>query len=619
MSKVLEHYGLIGNMVSAALVGRDGSIDWLCVPRFDSPACFAALLGTAENGRWLIAPHGRVVKRTRRYRPGTAILETSFETAKGAVTVIDFMPLADDDEHVDLVRIVRGDKGTVTMDMEFVLRFGYGQVKPWVRRRDYGLSAVAGPDSLELHTTVPLIGKDMRTYGRFTVRAGDSVPFAFSYHPTHRPPHFVPDHGQSLERTEAFWQRWTETCTFPKERAPWRDAVVRSLITLKLLNYNPTGAIVAAPTTSLPEVIGGTRNWDYRFCWLRDSAFTLYALLNSGFREEAVTWRSWLLRTIAGDPKQMQIVYSIQGERWLREEPVPWLKGYKSSVPVRVGNAAFGQTQLDVYGEMMDTLHAAREALLPSPNDGWRFQRVLLEHLEKSWRQPDRGIWEMRGRPRNFTHSQAMCWLAFDRGIQSATHFKLPGPIKRWRAIRDRIGKQFNSKGVDPRGKYFVQSYGSRAVDASLLLLPQIGIVQADDPRFVATVKIIEKQLMHKHFLMRYAAKGSDDGIGGPENAFLPCNFWLADAYVLTKRWDDAAAVFEQLLDVRNDLGLLSEEYDPVKSKLMGNFPQAFSHVGLINTAFNLVQRHGPAQQRSKKTAPFPVQPTNYTRRNGIK
>jgi GH15 family glucan-1,4-alpha-glucosidase len=436
------------------------------------------------------------------------------------------------------------------------------------------------------------------------VRKGQTVPFTLSYHPSHGPPHFIADRSQSLKTTEAFWREWIANCTFPHENKRWWDAVARSLITLKLLSYKPSGAIVAAPTMSLPEAEGGARNWDYRYCWLRDSALTLYALLNSGFRDEAVRWREWLLNAIAGDPEQMQIVYGIEGERWLPEMTVPWLQGYRKSAPVRVGNAAFGQMQLDVYGEMMDTLHAAREAKLPPAPEAWHLQRVLLAHLEKSWNQPDRGIWEIRGKPRTFTHSQAMCWLAFDRAVLSVSRFKLPGPVARWRSIRRKIHARICAQGVSGKKGHFVQYFGGRALDASLLLLPQIGVVEAKDPRFVATVDAIEKHLMQDGFVMRYSTTRRTDGVGGPENAFLPCNFWLADAYVLLGRDGDAETMFEKLLSIRNDLGLLAEEYDPRAGRLMGNFPQAFSHVGLINTAYNLAKRHGPAQQRVKTTAP---------------
>jgi GH15 family glucan-1,4-alpha-glucosidase len=601
-SKPLEDYGLIGNMVSAALIDRDGSIDWLCLPHFDSPACFAALLGTPEHGRWKIAA-ADPVRRSRRYRPDTAILETHFETATGAAVLIDFMPMTDNPDKVDLVRIVRGVRGEVAFDMELVIRFNYGDAIPWVRRRDFGLSAVAGPDALELHTRLPLDNHNMCTRSHFVVREGEDVPFTLSYHPTHTQPHFVKDRAESLKRTEFYWRTWAERCLF-ENGAAWRDAVMRSLITLKLLSYHTTGAIVAAPTTSLPEMPGGSRNWDYRYCWLRDSALTLYALLNAGYRDEASMWREWLLRTIAGHPEQLQIVYGITGSRWLPENELPWLPGYAGSKPVRVGNAASGQLQLDVYGELMDTLHAAREAHLPPITDAWELQLVLLTHLEKIWRTPDRGIWEMRSIGKAFTHSRAMCWTAFDRAISSAERFKLEGPIDRWRAVRDAIADDILRHGTDARTGAFVQQYGGEDPDASLLLLAQMGLVQADDPRFAATVAAIESELMRDGFVKRYRPARVDDGIGEQESAFLPCSFWLADAYIMLGRKREAEEMFERLLAIRNDLGLLAEEYDPQKRRLMGNFPQAFSHVGLINTAFNLVKRSGPAQQRIDKTAP---------------
>ncbi|MGQ0445331.1 MAG: glycoside hydrolase family 15 protein [Beijerinckiaceae bacterium] len=604
MSKPIEDYGIIGNMISAALVSRDGSIDWLCLPRFDSGACFAALLGGPEHGRWLLTPEDPDCRVSRRYIPGTAVLETCFELATGACTLIDFMPLTDDEEKVDVVRIVRGERGEVLMKMELVLRFNYGQAVPWVRRRDYGLSAIAGPDAVELHTAVALQGRDMKSTARFTVRENQCVPFTLSYHRSHKTPHFVPDRSESLDRTISWWQDWSKRCRFDTKNDVWRDAVGRSLITLKLLTFRPTGGIVAAPTTSLPEAIGGTRNWDYRYCWLRDSALTLYALLNAGYREEAEAWRQWLLRAAAGHPEQLHIMYGIAGERWLPENEVPWLPGYAGSLPVRIGNEAAGQMQLDVYGELVETLHTAREAELAPLAEAWRLEGVLLSHLETVWRNPDNGIWEVRGEPRAFTHSRLMCWVAFDRAIESARRFNLKGPVDRWRELRDTIHADICENGFDSKRNSFMQHYGGGALDASLLLIPEVGFLPADDPRVIGTITAIERELVHNGFVLRYSTDKVDDGIGGEEGAFLVCSFWLADAYVMCNRLDDAVKLFESLLAVRNDLGLLSEEYDPIRMRLVGNFPQGFSHVGLINTAFNLINGRGPAQQRSQRVAP---------------
>lgn len=604
MSKLIEDYGIIGNMISAALVSRDGSIDWLCLPRFDSGACFASLLGGPEHGRWLLTPQDPACRMSRRYVPGTAVLETRFETATGACTLIDFMPLTDDEEKTDVVRIVRGESGEVPMHMELVLRFNYGQAVPWVRRRDYGLSAIAGPDAVELHTAIALEGRDMKSTARFTVREKESVPFTLSYHRSHKTPHFVPDRSESLDRTISWWQEWSKRCRFDSEHETWRDAVVRSLITLKLLTFGPTGGIVAAPTTSLPEAIGGSRNWDYRYCWLRDSALTLYALLNAGYREEAEAWRQWLLRAAAGHPEQLRIMYGIAGERWLPENEIPWLPGYEASLPVRIGNEAVGQIQLDVYGELIETLHAAREADLAPLAEAWRLQSVLLDNLEKVWRKPNHGIWEVRGEPRAFTHSRLMCWVAFDRAIKSAEHFGLEGPIDRWREVRDTIHADICENGFDPKRNTFVQHYGGEALDASLLLFAQVGFLPAGDSRLAGTIAAIERELVRDGFVLRYSTDKVDDGVGGEEGAFLACSFWLADAYVMLGRLDDAAKLFGNLLAVRNDLGLLAEEYDSVRKRLVGNFPQAFSHIGLINTAFNLIETHGPAEQRSQRVAP---------------
>lgn len=600
----IEEYGLIGNMMSAALVGSDGSIDWLCLPRFDSAACFAALLGDRENGRWLIAPRHPDCKRSRRYIPDTAILETRFETADGVVTLIDFMPFTEDERKADVVRIVRGESGVVEMSMELTLRFNYGQSAPWVRRRDYGMSAVAGPDAVELHTPAPLIGHDMRTLSTFTVREGENVPFTLSYHPSIAPPHFVPDRLESLDRTTSWWRQWCKRCRFASENQAWRDAVIRSLITLKLLTFGPSGGIVAAPTSSLPEAIGGHRNWDYRYCWLRDSSLTLYALLNAGYREEAEAWRQWLLRAVAGHPQQLQIMYGITGERWLPENEIPWLKGYEGSRPVRLGNAAMDQVQLDVYGQVMDTLHVARDADLSALDEAWRLQKVLLKHLETIWDKPDQGIWEVRGPPRAFTHSRLMCWVAFDRAVKSAEQFGLDGPIGRWRETRDRIHADICERGFDRKRNSFVQAFGGTTLDAALLLIPQLGFLPAEDPRVVGTVEAVERELLKDGFVRRYATEHVDDGVGGDEGAFLACSFWLADAQVMLGRIDEAMEMFQRLLSIRNDLGLLAEEYDPVLKRQVGNFPQAFSHVGLIDTAYNLIDAHGPAHQRSAREAP---------------
>jgi GH15 family glucan-1,4-alpha-glucosidase len=604
MSKPLEEYGIIGNMISAALVGRDGSIDWLCLPRFDSGACFAALLGSSENGRWRIAPETAVVRSSRSYVPKTAVLETCFETDTGRCTVIDFMPLTDDEEKVDVVRIVRGDRGEVPMQMELILRFNYGQAAPWVRRRDYGLSAISGPHAVELHTPVWLDGRDMKSMASFTVRENQTIPFTLSYHRSHKTPHFVPDRMESLDRTVSWWREWSKRCSFDSGNRTWRDAVLRSLITLKLLTYRPTGGIVAAPTTSLPEGNDGSRNWDYRYCWLRDSALTLYALLNAGYRDEAEAWRQWLLRAAAGRPDQLRIMYGIAGERWLPETEVPWLPGYGGSGHVRVGNQAAEQLQLDVYGELVETLHAGREAELAASEDAWRLERVLLNHLVNIWQTADHGIWEVRGPARAFTHSRVMVWVALDRAIESSIRFGLEGPIDRWRELRDAVCDEICEQGFNRRRNSFVQYYGGDVLDASLLLIPQVGLLRGDDWRVAATVSAIEKELVHNGFVHRYRTEQVDDGIGSKESAFIACSFWLADAYVMLGRFDDAENLFSQLLTIRNDLGLLAEEYDPIRRRLIGNFPQGFSHIGLINTAFNLVDARGPAHQRSQKVAP---------------
>lgn len=607
----IEDYGLIGNLLTAALVSRDGSIDWLCLPRFDSDACFAALLGGPEHGRWRIGPKEDGFETKRRYLPRTAILETRFETAQGAFSVTDFMPPGgDDDRKVELVRLVRGLSGRPTVSMELTLRFGYGRTVPWVRRRDYGVRAVAGPDAIEIVTPAALTNESMRTHACFEIAAGEAVPFTLSYHPSHLGASFVDDRGALLERTAAWWQAWCERCVLPGE-APddWKEAVLRSLITLKALSHRPTGGLVAAATTSLPEDPGGTRNWDYRYCWIRDATMTLYALVNSGYFDEAQAFRQWMLRATAGDPEQMQIMYGLAGERRLTEFELPWLPGYANSRPVRVGNAAHDQLQLDVYGELMDVAHASRRSRLGWDEDSWKLQRALLATLERKWHEPDRGIWEVRGPARHFTYSKMMCWVAFDRAAKAIEDFGLDGPLERWRSLRERIRAQILERGFDRARNTFVQHYGGQALDASLLLVAETGFVEPEDPRYIGTVEAIERELVHDGFVLRYRPGQVDDGLPGGEGAFLPCSFWLVDAYVLLGRLDDAHALFERLLSVRNDLGLLAEEYDPRRHRLAGNFPQAFSHVALVNTLHNLMRSAGPSKQRASREAPPQPQP----------
>jgi GH15 family glucan-1,4-alpha-glucosidase len=602
LSAPIESYGFIGNMVSGALVGRDGSIDWLCLPQFDSDACFAALLGAPEHGRWLIAPLGETKRTRRRYRPGTAILETTFETDEGVVTVIDFMPCTEDQEYVDLVRLVHGERGRVRMRTELIVRFGYGEVVPWVRRQDFGISAIAGPNAIELHTPVELHGEDFTTVGEFSVGEGATVPFALDYHPSYRPGAPRLDCRRSLEQTERFWTEWSGRCRYGDHEAPrWHDAVVRSLITLKCMAFQPTGGIIAAPTTSLPEQLGGMRNWDYRFCWIRDATLTLYALLNSGYRDEALAWREWLVRAAAGRPAELQTIYGIAGERRLTELELPWLPGYEGSRPARIGNAAFEQLQIDVYGELMDAMHVGRK-FKSEPHDGaWRVQKVLLKHLAKVWSEPDEGIWEVRGPRRHFTHSKVMAWVAFDRAVKGVDCYGLSGPVDQWRELRAAIHADICQKGFDAEKNSFVQYYGGKGVDAALLLIPQVGFLPPEDPRVQGTVAAIERELMVDGLVLRYRTAENVDGLPPGEGAFLACSFWLADAYAMCGRNDDAERLFERLLSFRNDVGLLAEEYDPRARRQLGNFPQGFSHVALINTANNLISRRGPAEQRAER------------------
>ncbi|MBW3628298.1 MAG: glycoside hydrolase family 15 protein [Gemmatimonadetes bacterium] len=598
----IEDYALVGDCETAALVGRDGSVDWLCWPRFDSGACFAALLGTPGNGRWLVAPEGAVQQTRRKYREGTLVLETEFVTSTGTVRLIDFMPPRGSAS--DVVRIVMGTRGRVTLRTELVFRFYYGSLVPWVSRLEDGtLRAIAGPDMLVLRTEVPLHGEDLTTAGDFVIGAGETAAFVLTHVPSHHPvPHPI-DATTSLAETEAFWHEWSGRCTYQGE---WAEPVRRSLITLKALTYRPTGGIVAAPTTSLPEQIGGSRNWDYRYCWLRDATLTLLTLMDAGYYEEAAAWRDWLLRAAAGSPSQVQIMYGLAGEHHLREWEVPWLPGYEGSAPVRIGNAAHGQMQLDVYGEVMDALHQARKGGLKPTGDGWQLQRALLEHLETVWEGPDQGIWEVRGRPQHFTHSKVMVWVALDRAIRGAETFALPGPLDRWRALRDRVHADVCRKAYNADLGSFVQSYGSNQLDASLLLIPLVGFLPADDPRVRGTVENIERRLIVDGLVLRYDTAATDDGLTPGEGAFLACSFWLADNLVLLGRHDDARRLFERLLALRNDVGLLAEEYDPRLARQVGNFPQAFSHVALVDTAFNLgvaaVQNAArPAVQRSRQ------------------
>ncbi|HEX5419292.1 MAG TPA: glycoside hydrolase family 15 protein [Gammaproteobacteria bacterium] len=603
MSKPIEDYGFIGNTTTGALVARDGSMDWLCLPRFDSDACFAALLGGPDHGFWRIAPAADTIKVTRRYVPGTPVLETSFETAGGKATVVDFMPYTDDEEFVDVVRFVRADEGVVRMRMELKIRFGYGRVVPWVRRQEYGLSAVAGPDALQLHTPVELQNKEFSTTAEFSAGDGAIIPFTLTYHPSHRPARREWDYKHRLDETIEKWREWSDRCRFERpDAARWFEAVKRSVITIKTMTFSPTGGIVAAPTTSLPEDLGGARNWDYRYCWIRDATLSLYSMLMSGYRKEAIEWREWLLRAAAGDPGQLQIMYGLGGERRLTEIQLPWLPGYEQSKPVRIGNAAFQQRQLDVPGELMDVLHVARKFDLELSPHAWDLQKAILDQLEHDWNKPDEGIWEVRGGKRHFTYSRLMCWVAFDRAVRDIDHFGLSGPVERWRAIREEIHADICHNGWSEDKRSFVQYYGGTSLDASLLLMAQVGFLPPADERFRSTVEAIERELLYDGLVLRYRPEETPDGLAGNEGVFLACSFWLADAYALLGRYDDAVALFEHLLSLRNDLGLLAEEYDPRLCRQLGNFPQAFSHIALINTAHNLASVRGPAAQRSEDT-----------------
>jgi GH15 family glucan-1,4-alpha-glucosidase len=576
----IEDYALIGDCHTAALIGIDGSMDWLCFPRFDSGACFAALLGGPEQGRWLLAPAAKVKSVQRRYLRDSLILETDFHTSRGSVRVVDFMPASD--KRWDVVRIVQGLSGTVPMRMELVVRFDYGSIIPWVRRSGDLLLITAGPDTLELASSVAVEGENMRTVAEFPMRKGKHESFVLNYRPSHFATRPAIDAGKALKSTAAQWHKWSSRCRY---KGRWRDSVLRSLITLKALTYKPTGGLVAATTTSLPERPGGVRNWDYRYCWLRDATFTLNALLLAGYDEEAAAWREWLLRAAAGAPGDLQIVYGVTGVRRLDEVELPWLPGYEASKPVRIGNAASSQFQLDVYGEVMDCLHLARAADMEPHPEAWNVQVALLRFLETHWDRPDEGLWEVRGPPQHFTHSKIMAWVAFDRAIKDAEKEGLEGPVETWRQLRESIHAQVCEKGFDAVNNTFVQSYETKFLDASLLLIPQVGFLAADDPRVIGTIAAIEKHLMVDGLVLRYSTATDVDALPAGEGAFLACSFWLADSYLLTGRRKEAEALFERLLALGNDVGLFAEEYDPRAQRMLGNFPQALTHMALVNTA----------------------------------
>jgi GH15 family glucan-1,4-alpha-glucosidase len=585
MSLRIEDYALLGDCRAAALVGKDGSIDWLCLPHFDSAACFAALLGSRDNGRWQIAPAGKVTAVSRRYRDGTLILETDFETDEGAVTLIDLMPLRR--QVPDLLRVVVGRRGTVSMHMELLVRFDYGSIVPWVQRIPGGIEAIGGPDRLRLTTPVETHGENLHTVADFQVREGERIPFHLTWTPSHRPAVDPIPPETAIAETEQDWRAWSSR--FPCE-GPHAGLVQRSLLTLKALTYAPTGGIVAAATTSLPERIGGGRNWDYRFCWLRDATLTLYALMSAGYKDEALAWRDWLLRAVAGDPSRVQILYGLHGQRRLPEAALPWLAGYEGSFPARVGNAASEQLQLDVYGEVMAALFVAQQRGLASQQPSWALQTKMMQFLETAWDQPDEGIWEIRGPRRQFTHSKVMAWLAFDCAVKSIEQFGLPGPLERWRGIRDQIHASICARGFDPQLGSFVQTYDRQELDASLLMIPLVGFLPATDPRMLGTVAAIERHLMFDGLVVRYRTESKVDGLPSGEGAFLPCTFWLVDNYALQGRIADARALFDRLAALCNDVGLLSEEYDPADRRMLGNFPQAFTHVALVNSALTLAR-----------------------------
>ena len=586
----IEDYAFLSDTQTCALVSRDGCVDWLCFPRFDSGACFASLLGKRENGCWRFFPRDKITKLRRRYRGDTLILETEIETSTGAVRAIDFMPPRG--RNPDLIRIVEGVRGEVALQMELIIRFDYGQIVPWVRKCHGGLEAIAGPNGLILRTPIETQGEDLTTVAEFTVKQGERVPFVLTWFASHEEPPKPVTADHALRDTEEFWARWSRRC---HRKTPWDDALVRSLIVLKGLTYAPTGGLVAAATTSLPEEIGGVRNWDYRYCWLRDATFTLMAFMNAGYKEEARQWREWLLRAIAGSPSQMQIMYGVDGERRLEEFEVPWLDGYENSKPVRIGNAASQQFQIDVYGEVLAAMHRAQVEGIENDETDWALQEGLMKFLESSWHKPDHGIWEVRGEPKHFTHSKMMAWLAFDRAIKlaQACNCGATEDIGRWRKIREQIHREVCERGYNPTKKAFTQYYGTDALDASLLIMPLIGFLPATDSRMVGTVDAIQRELVQDGFVLRYLPEQKHvDGLPGTEGVFLPCSFWLADCLHLIGRKKEARELFERLLGLQNDLGLLSEEYSPTLKRQLGNFPQAFSHVSLVNAALLLSDQH---------------------------
>jgi GH15 family glucan-1,4-alpha-glucosidase len=612
----IEDYALIGDTRTVALVGRDGSIDWWCAPRFDSAACFAAMLGDTDHGRWLLGPVDAPTETSRAYLDDTLVLVTTVTTSTGRAEVVDFMPRHDLD-HPCIIRLVRGLEGRVEFRSETIVRFDYGCLVPWVRRHDGGIEARGGADGVVLHASVPLRGRHMTTQARFAVEAGRTESFVAAWFPSHEDPPMLPEPEVALAETEAWWRVWARTCA---DEGPWSAAVRRSLVTLKALTFEPTGGIVAAPTTSLPEWIGSVRNWDYRYCWLRDATFTLTALVVNGYHEEALAWSEWLRRAVAGSPEELQIMYGVAGERRLTEYEIGWLPGYEGSAPVRVGNGASEQFQLDVYGEVLDMMLTTASALdRPLPADVWALCRMLVDHVGEVWDRPDDGIWEVRGPRRHFVHSKVMAWVAVDRWIMLCEQGRPREPLDGWRELRDRIHTEICARGWNDEVGSFTQHYGSDQLDASLLMLALVGFLPPDDPRIVATVEAVERELLVDGFVLRYrtdvvhppppadgsvdavadALPGTVDGLPPGEGAFLLTTFWLVDNLVLIGRVDDARVLFERLLDLRNDVGLLAEEFDPATGRMLGNFPQAFSHVGLVNSAANLEQGLlGPAARR---------------------